>query len=102
GPASVALLQRQSAVGGDRVRVGVRQPAVGGRQGGRSVRTQVGADRWVGRVLRRVGGRWAGPVIRGARACEGDAGGVRRAARPVGAVAVDGHLRGDRGLVAGV
>ena len=45
GPAGLALLSRQSAMGGDRIRFGVRQPAAVGRQDRRSVRPQVDVDR---------------------------------------------------------
>ena len=71
----------------------VRQPAVARRQARRSVWTKVDVHRWADRFRDGFGDRRVGPVFRDARCRARVAGRVRRAARALRAVAVDGHVR---------
>ena len=88
-----AVLHRQPAVGRDRVRAGLREPAAARRKARRPVRTQMDLHRGPGRLLARLRARRSRPVVRHAGRRPGAAGGVRRAAGAVGPVAVDGDVR---------
>ena len=101
-PARLALLRHRAAVGGDRLRPRLRQPAAARRPAHRPDRPQGDVHRRPDRLRGRVRGRRRGGQLRHARRGPCLPGRLRRAAGPGRAVAADHHVRGHEGPGQGV
>ena len=96
GAAGAAFLGRRPAVGGDRVRAGLRQLAAAGRQAGRRGGPQGDVPDRHDRVRRGLSRRRGGGQLPDADQRPGGAGRVRRAAGADGAVAAGHHVHQPR------
>ena len=80
---ALGVPEQRPAVGGDGLRAGVRQPAVGGRPPRRHVQPQVGLHHRPGRIRARLSPRGRRRLVRDAGRGPGAAGGIRRHPRAV-------------------